>query len=381
MIFREKFIDIIGEWNKMKKKLIGIFVCMLLVGTVLPVSGTVTVERTPISTSLGDTLYVGGNGTRNYTKIQDAIYNAHDGDTIYVYDDSSPYYESLTITRGITLLGEDKNTTIIDGLKSFITIISISGDWVTISGFTIQNCKPSAESQCGGIRIYNGNHITISNNIIRNNTDEWAYTGGIHIKGSIGDYNTIIDNIFVNNNVGIEFHMTKTFTSIENNTFLNHQVAIRMIGGGDFDNSSIIGNTIDKCKHEGIVLYGSNSNTTISGNIIDKCKFGGIVLYGSNNTISGNTISNQTGYGFRFFPNDAAIYLSGSNNQIINNNFYNNSRNAICISSIRENLWDGNYWDDWIGFKYPQLDFLPYLNRYRIRFIIDWHPAQEPYDI
>jgi len=278
------------------------------------------------------------------------------------------------------LLGEDKNTTIIDGLKSFKTIIYISGDWVTISGFTIQNCKPSAEILCGGIKIYKGNHITISNNIIRNNTHEKAHTAGIRIKGSMGKYNTIIDNIFENNSVGIEFSGPKPFTSIENNTFINHLLAIRMVAGGDFDNSRIIGNTIDKCKYEGIVFYGSNN--TISGNKIDKFKSRGIVLDGSNNTISGNTISNQTGYGFRFFPNDAAIYLKkGSNNQIINNNFYNNWRNAMSYSSPRNNLWDGNYWDNWIGFKNPQLDFLPYIYRHFIWFILDWHPAKEPYDI
>ena len=40
----------------------------------------------PISS--GNTLYVGGTGEGNYTKIQDAIDNASDGDTVYVFDDS-----------------------------------------------------------------------------------------------------------------------------------------------------------------------------------------------------------------------------------------------------------------------------------------------------
>jgi len=35
----------------MKKKLIGIFVCMLLIGTILPVSGTLTIEKSSIPTS------------------------------------------------------------------------------------------------------------------------------------------------------------------------------------------------------------------------------------------------------------------------------------------------------------------------------------------
>ena len=315
----------------MKRKIIGMIICILMIAaTVIPAAGTQIDNNTIIPTNMGNTLYVGGSGPGNYTRIQDAIDDAWDDDIIYVYDDSSPYYESLTIKRGITLIGEDRETTIIDGLKLFKTIISISADWVTIEGFTIQNCKPSAEIQCVGIRIFNGNHITISNNIITNNTHEYAYTAGIHIKGSIGNYNTIIDNIFVNNGVGIEFSLTKTFTSIENNTFINHLYAIRMVAGGDFDNSSIIGNTIDKCGIEGIELYGSNniisgntisnqmgdypSNTAISirgsyNQIIDNIIFNnniGIELFGRNNIISGNTISNQTDYSF--FSSRAAIY-------------------------------------------------------------------------
>jgi len=33
----------------------------------------------------GNTLYVGGSGPNNYTKIQDAIDNASNGDTVFVY--------------------------------------------------------------------------------------------------------------------------------------------------------------------------------------------------------------------------------------------------------------------------------------------------------
>ena len=58
--------------------------------------------------SFGNILYVGGNGTGNYSKIQDAIDNATDGDTVFVYDDSSPYYENLVINTSIELIGENE---------------------------------------------------------------------------------------------------------------------------------------------------------------------------------------------------------------------------------------------------------------------------------
>jgi hypothetical protein len=54
----------------MKTKLIGIIICMLLVGTVLPVTGTLIIDKTTTCNVSGNTLYVGGTGPNNYTKIQ-----------------------------------------------------------------------------------------------------------------------------------------------------------------------------------------------------------------------------------------------------------------------------------------------------------------------
>ena len=48
-----------------------------------------------------DTLYVGGSGLGNYTSIQDAINDSVDGDTVFVYDEGSPYYENLVVNRSI----------------------------------------------------------------------------------------------------------------------------------------------------------------------------------------------------------------------------------------------------------------------------------------
>ncbi|MCX6663941.1 MAG: hypothetical protein NTZ75_06800, partial [Euryarchaeota archaeon] len=77
-------------------------------------------------------LYVGGLNPGNYSKIQDAIDNASDGDTVFVYDDSAPYYENIAITVSIHLIGENRNTTSIEGWNN---VVSIFVDGVTVSGF------------------------------------------------------------------------------------------------------------------------------------------------------------------------------------------------------------------------------------------------------
>ncbi len=70
-------------------------------------------ERT-IGKGEGKTLYVGGSGPDNYSTIQGAINAAAPGDTIYIYGHPCPYYERLKIKKdNITLIGENRNTTII----------------------------------------------------------------------------------------------------------------------------------------------------------------------------------------------------------------------------------------------------------------------------
>ena len=65
------------------KKPLAIAVILLFFSvSVIPSTGTTDVKQSTVTTAKGDTLYVGGNGTGNYSKIQDAIDNASDGDTV-----------------------------------------------------------------------------------------------------------------------------------------------------------------------------------------------------------------------------------------------------------------------------------------------------------
>ncbi len=67
----------------MKRKWLAIGIILLFVGTcIIPATAQDTEELQP--SSRGNWLYVGGSGPGNYTKIQDAIDNASDGDSVFV---------------------------------------------------------------------------------------------------------------------------------------------------------------------------------------------------------------------------------------------------------------------------------------------------------
>ena len=175
----------------MKRKCLAIGIILLFVGTcIIPAIAQDTEKSLP--TSRGNWLYVGGSGPGNYTKIQDAIDDAIDGDTVFVYDDSSPYIENIGIDKSIQLLGENKNTTIIDGTQKGHTIVLKSNN-STIQGFTIKNGK--------------------------------SY--GVLLLCS--DSN-IFSNILTSNSVGIKEIQGKTHNTINYNFISETQLVLKLIG-------------------------------------------------------------------------------------------------------------------------------------------------------
>jgi parallel beta-helix repeat protein len=172
----------------MNKQMFVLITTILFLGVALAPSIASKMEQSSMPTLGGDIFYVGGSGEGNYSKIQDAIDNASDGDTVFVYDDSSPYYEHILINKSISLIGEDLDTTIIDGGRNG-TIVRIASVDVNISNLTIQN--GDAGISCGFLSGSN----TLQNTIISDNNC------GIYLEGS--SYNVIKDNIISKNYIGI----------------------------------------------------------------------------------------------------------------------------------------------------------------------------------
>ena len=316
------------------------------------------------------TLYVGGTGPDNYTKIQDAIDAANAGDTIFVYDDSSPYYENVVINKSINLVGENKDTTVIKGKND--NVVHIKANNANITGFTIQSNGSTyaiiyldhsnnanlhsliIQFAKKGIHLLHSNNATLSNNIIS--------------KCSYGIYNlfsnsTIIrENILRDNDNGVEISHSKD-VQIENNNISKNNYAIFL---DNSLNTSINQNLIKSNNVHAIYLF-SSKHSIITGNCIDGNKWGILIdnaddLEGyaliQHNNISNNVVCGiQIDWSFgnkivenNISYNDVGIRLISSIGAVImKNNFFYNRRHAyfekfIIFGVIPLNLIHGNFW-------------------------------------
>jgi len=136
-------------------------VCLFLCFMVMP--GTLAFTNEPLvpsPTRSGTILYVGGHGPGNYSTIQDAINASVDGDTIYVYQYSSPYKENIVIEKSISLIGENLNTTIEPQDVNLFSVI-IRHDLVSLSNFNFPGIL--FEYDVKDIYVNNASFVNISN--------------------------------------------------------------------------------------------------------------------------------------------------------------------------------------------------------------------------
>jgi len=302
-----------------KKTLAVIVICLMMLMSLPVVMGS---NEYFVENLDGNILYVGGTGPGNYSKIQDAIDNAYEGDTIYVY--SGIYFENVVVDKSIILQGEDRETTVIDGMKRG-HVIQISADNVKISGFTIQNG--------GGDHYFDGIYLISSHNIIENNIIQYNRDAGIEFSSA--SHNKIIGNHIQNNGYngisiwGGDIHIFKGFLHIP--------------------------------------IYSTNNNITL--NVI------------SNNTHSGIYLASDVAKTFidmnQFENNEISVApMHTIFNKITRNNFMGSD--PFFQSGINE--WDSNYWGEplsspkKISGRIGYIGWIPWYN-------YDDHPAQEPYDI
>jgi len=193
--------------TKLKRKITGLVFALVMVITIFPPA--------PAGVSAATTWTVDDNGSADFSTIQGAIDAASDGDTISVA--AGTYYEHVIIDKDLTLIGEDPETTIIDGGGTGQVIIA-NGSWsspgpsFTLEGFTITNGFASGSSShqlCAGISCFYSGPGVIRNCRIIGNYSNWppypnpiGYGGGIYLYnlGRHGVTDFRIENCLIANN-------------------------------------------------------------------------------------------------------------------------------------------------------------------------------------
>ena len=277
-----------------KTLVIGILILFIAASLIPSVGGTFVDNKPNYTISDANILYVGGSGPGNYTSIQDAIDDANDGDTVFVYDDSSPYVENLIVEKSIRLIGEDKYTTIIDGNRTEdLDVIHIESDGVLVQSFTIQgsNLRGVWPDYCCGIETRSNNN-TIKENIIRDNDNGIAI--GIIVENESNN-NIIQSNIITENDqVGIHVTWSKNNVFEENLIYSNKYHGIMFLSR--CHNNIIIRNNISSHEQVGIVLSHSNNNTIQYNNVVKNNRYGISISTSTKNKVINNNIFDNRGH-------------------------------------------------------------------------------------
>ncbi len=236
------------------------------------------------------TITVDDNGPADYTNIQDAINAANVGDTVFVYNGT--YFENLVVNKKINLIGEDRDTTIIDSSGSG-DVVYVGVDWVSLSGFTITGSGTIFGD--AGIELNNVQNCKVFNNNASNNYQ------GIYIVSSSRN-NITSNNAFRNNYYGIEIIFSSNNNTITGNNASNNNGGIS-IGSCSWNN--LTGNIVSSNDDDGIRISSSSKNNLVANKISWNDWSGIYLTHSSENNIIGNDVSsNSVGIGSAYSSGD-----------------------------------------------------------------------------
>ena len=228
--------------KKVKGGIIAIILLVSLLAVINPVSAQPAV------------VWVDDNGPDNgydhFDTIQEGINAVAVGGTVHVAAGS--YNEKPSISKDLSLIGENPSVTILDGGGGGPGYaIQVNGATVNISGFTVTNGVP-------GIEYINGASGTLTNNTITGN-------GGDGIHNNLSSNPTITNNTITGN----------TWNGIYN-----------FLSSPTITNNTITGNTWNG-------IYNASSSPTITNNTITGNGDGIENWLSSNPPITNNIISSN----------------------------------------------------------------------------------------
>jgi len=276
--------------KKTRKILITVIITILLLIVIFNIAPSILNEE-PKEQNLkpkDGIIYVDDDNTKSpwygtkehpYDRINDAILNAEDGNTINIL--KGIYYETITIDKPLTITGEDKNNTIIDGIYQEY-VIKTKSDKVIIKDLTIRNS--------GGYKFDAGVKLNSNDNKIVNcifyRTKTAVYANGT-------DGHEINNCVFHTNGEGINLDKAKN-CKINNCLFTHNAQGFNIQGSNDvkindcYAHTNGIGVFLDDSSNIEITqcaIYDNNDNQ------------GGFSLNNCNNINIKNSHINHNGFG------------------------------------------------------------------------------------
>lgn len=269
------------------------------------------------------TIYV-NNSTdpaADFTSIQAAVNASNPGDEIIVKPGT--YVENINVTKNLTIVSESGNPldTVIQAARSSEDIFTISSNGVSIKGLTIQG------SEYSGIHFFGATDCLIQNNTL------------------------------INNSCSIDLSLFSSGNTLDNNNITGSTTGISL---GDSWYNTLSNNSISNCTG-GICVFDSTNNT-LKDNTVSK-NTEGVSLIGESN---GNTLINNSLY----FNENFGLNVYETSNNIIYNNYFNNTLNVGSDFALGTNIWNttktegtnivggpylgGNFWAKPDGSMYPE---------------------------
>jgi nitrous oxidase accessory protein len=250
----------------------------------------------------------------DYATIQEAITNVNFGGSVFVKTGS--YGGNLVIRKSLSLIGEDKDTTIIRSGHTGTNILIDQEDNVTITGFTIKSVEV-------GVHLLHSNHCNISGNKVI----EISHHQGIWLYGS--SQNIIAENRVQGGGSGIELEYSTNNTVIGNTLMENERGIVLLNSPTNIICANIMANST--C---GIVLRKDCRGDIFYANSISNCSRG--VLIGGVGGMMDIYVTNVTDTTFH-------------HNNFVNNAVSVEDQGCVCGIDYWDDGKEGNYWSDYNG--------------------------------
>ena len=265
------------------------------------------------------------NTSIGYPTIQAAIQSGYTLDGHVIYVTTGTYYENVVVNKSVALIGEDRETTIIDGGNAASTVYLERS--ANVTGFTIRNGDAPEQVDTTTIVGYM---------VIVDYPSDWG--AGILVDRANC---CIVGNDVIDNNYGICIRSSGNVT-LSGNSIFGNDVNLMIDGDSlshfinDIDAlNTVDGKTVYYLVNEknlsidssfsdiGFLALVNCTNITVQDLSLDNNGQGIVLVNTTDSTVTGNSITN----------NQEGIRLLGSSNNVFRDNSINNNVYSLWIQN------------------------------------------------